>query len=58
MSKASVKEENENSENFDEVWTSICEMVIRERPSIGTLRKKAEISAISQNTIKIEAGMR
>lgn len=56
VSKASVKEENENSENFDEVWTSICEMVIRERPSIGTLRKKAEISAISQNTIKIEAG--
>lgn len=53
VSKASVKEE---SENFDEVWTSICEMVIRERPSIGTLRKKAEISAISQNTIKIEAG--
>lgn len=56
VSKASVKEESENSENFDEVWTSICEMVIRERPSIGTLRKKAEISAISQNTIKIEAG--
>lgn len=46
---------NEKSENFEEIWASICEMVIRERPSIGTLKNKAKISEISQNAIKIEA---
>lgn len=55
VQNANVKEEIENPENFDEIWGSICDMVIRERPSIGTLKKRAEICEISQNTIKVEA---
>lgn len=45
----------EGSENKDDVWATICEMVVKERPSIGTLNRRAKISNISQNTITIEA---
>lgn len=45
----------EGTENMDGVWASICEMVVKERPSIGTLKQRAKISNISQNTITIEA---
>lgn len=48
-------EEFEGSENMDDVWASICGMVVKERPSIGTLKQRAKISNISQNTITIEA---
>lgn len=48
-------EEMEDAENMDDVWASICEMVVKERPSIGTLKQRAKISNISQNTITIEA---
>lgn len=48
-------EEFEGSENKDDVWATICEMVVKERPSIGTLNRRAKISNISQNTITIEA---
>ena len=48
-------EEFEGSENKDDVWATICEMVVKERPSIGTLKQRAKISNISQNTITIEA---
>lgn len=48
-------EEMEDAENMDDVWTSICEMVVKERPSIGTLKQRAKINNISQNTITIEA---
>ena len=48
-------EEFEGSENMDDVWATICEMVVKERPSIGTLKQRAKISNISQNTITIEA---
>lgn len=48
-------EELEGSENKDDVWASICGMVVKERPSIGTLKQRAKISNISQNTITIEA---
>ena len=56
------KKENEDSletsesiEDMDGTWASICEMVIKERPSIGTLKQRAKIISISQNTITIEA---
>lgn len=45
----------EGTENMDDVWASICEMVVKERPSIGTLKQRAKISNILQNTITIEA---
>lgn len=45
----------EGTENMDDVWASICGMVVKERPSIGTLKQRAKISNISQNTITIEA---
>lgn len=45
----------EGTENKDDVWASICGMVVKERPSIGTLKQRAKISNISQNTITIEA---
>lgn len=48
-------EEMEDAENMDDVWASICEMVVKERPSIGTLKQRAKINNISQNTITIEA---
>ncbi len=48
-------EEMENAENMDDVWAYICEMVVKERPSIGTLKQRAKINNISQNTITIEA---
>lgn len=48
-------EDVESAQNVDDVWASICELVIRERPSIGTLKQRAKISNISQNTITIEA---
>lgn len=48
-------EEMEDAENMDDVWATICEMVVKERPSIGTLKQRAKINNISQNTITIEA---
>lgn len=46
---------SESIEDMDDAWASICEMVIKERPSIGTLKQRAKIISISQNTITIEA---
>lgn len=48
-------EELKTAVDMDDVWASICEMVIKERPSIGTLKQRAKISNISQNTIIIDA---
>lgn len=57
-SEKAEKQKNDNldsTEEMEDVWASICEMVVKERPSIGTLKQRAKINNISQNTITIEA---
>ncbi len=45
----------EPPEEYEEIWSAICDMVIKERPSIGTLKRKAEITEIREGSFVVEA---
>ncbi len=45
----------ESAEEYADIWSAICDMVIKERPSIGTLKGRAEITDISESTFVIES---